>query len=75
MEICIYSDEPNGSPKDCKRNNLQCGYPYCLKDQAEIETTAQIPVKTLKWWRELVDLNPQDLAPRLDQYIKQAETK
>lgn len=25
-----------------------------------------ISVATLKWWRELVDLNPRDLAPRID---------
>ncbi len=28
-----------------------------------------IPLATLKWWRELVDLNPSDLAPRLDAVI------
>lgn len=25
-----------------------------------------VPVETLRWWRQLVDLNPQDLAPRID---------
>lgn len=25
-----------------------------------------VPLDTLKWWRELVDLNPRDLAPRID---------
>lgn len=29
----------------------------------------EIDLRTLKWWRELVDLNPQDLAPRLDARI------
>jgi hypothetical protein len=29
-----------------------------------------IPLTTLKWWRDLVDLNPQDLAPRLDRVIE-----
>jgi hypothetical protein len=28
-----------------------------------------VPLETLQWWRQLVDLNPQDLAPRLDAYI------
>lgn len=28
-----------------------------------------VPAEALKWWRELVDLNPQDLAPRLDARI------
>ena len=32
-----------------------------------------VPVKTLEWWRELVDLNPQDLAPRMDARIKAAQ--
>lgn len=34
--------------------------------------TVSIPLKTLKWWRELVDLNPADLAPRMDQYLADA---
>lgn len=29
-----------------------------------------IDLPTLKWWRELVDLNPADLAPRLDDRIR-----
>lgn len=33
----------------------------------------KIPVSTLKWWRELVDLNPQDLAPRIDAYLRKAQ--
>lgn len=28
-----------------------------------------IPIETLKWWRELVDLNPSDLAPRIEAAI------
>ena len=35
---------------------------------------ATMPLSTLKWWRELVDLNPQDLAPRMDEVIKRFET-
>ena len=31
--------------------------------------TRSIPVDTLKWWRQLVDINPHDLAPRIDAYI------
>lgn len=26
--------------------------------------------QTLQWWRELVDLNPQDLAPRMDARLR-----
>lgn len=29
-----------------------------------------VPINTLKHWLELVDLNPKDLAPRIDAYIK-----
>ena len=29
-----------------------------------------VPIATLKHWRELVDLNPKDLAPRIEAYIK-----
>lgn len=32
-----------------------------------------IPLSTLKWWRELVDLNPRDLAPRLDALIAEKD--
>ncbi len=32
----------------------------------------QISKQTLEWWRELVDLNPNDLKPRLDLAIKRA---
>lgn len=28
-----------------------------------------IPRASLKWWRELVDINPADLAPRIDAYL------
>ncbi len=31
-----------------------------------------IDLATLKWWRDLVDLNPADLAPRLDDRIRAA---
>lgn len=31
-----------------------------------------IPIETLQWWRELVDQNPPDLAPRMDRYLKSA---
>jgi hypothetical protein len=33
---------------------------------------ATIPLSTLRWWRELVDANPTDLAPRIDAAIKRA---
>lgn len=33
-----------------------------------------VPVRTLRWWRELVDLNPSDLAPRLDAMIAEKST-
>ena len=29
-------------------------------------TGVVVPVSSLRWWRELVDLNPADLAPRVD---------
>lgn len=29
-------------------------------------------IETLRWWRQLVDANPQDLAPRLDAAIERA---
>ena len=29
-----------------------------------------VPIDTLKHWRNLGDLNPKDLAPRIDAYIK-----
>lgn len=35
-------------------------------------THATIPLSTLRWWRELVDANPADLAPRIDAAIKRA---
>lgn len=35
--------------------------------------TASVPVSTLKWWRELIDLNPQDLAPRIDVFLAASE--
>jgi len=31
-----------------------------------------VPVDTLKYWRTLVDDNPQDLAPRMDAYLVKA---
>lgn len=34
-----------------------------------------VPIATLKHWRELVDLNPKDLAPRMDNYILPAAPK
>jgi len=43
-----------------------------MQERAKImenEDTVVITLKTLKWWRELVDLNPQDLAPRMDEII------
>ena len=40
---------------------------------AVLEPKAVIPLTVLKWWRELVDLNPADLAPRMDEYIKRLE--
>lgn len=33
------------------------------------EAFRSIPVDTLKWWRQLIDINPQDLAARLDAAI------
>lgn len=39
------------------------------------KSTRTIPLTTLKWWRELVDLNPRDLAPRLDAVIVAEERR
>lgn len=33
------------------------------------ELLVTIPLSTLKYWRELVDLNPIDLAPRIERYL------
>ena len=38
-----------------------------------LEPKAAIPLTTLRWWRELAELNPQDLLPRLDDVIKRLE--
>ena len=38
-----------------------------------LEPKAVVPLSVLKWWRELVDLNPADLAPRLDAQIERLE--
>lgn len=32
----------------------------------------RIPLSTLRWWRELVDANPTDLAPRIDAAMARA---
>lgn len=29
-----------------------------------------ISLDTVKWWRDLVDLNPADLAPRMDSFLR-----
>jgi hypothetical protein len=41
--------------------------------KAAEEPMVSIPLSTLKWWRQLVDSNPQDLAPRMDAYIRKAQ--
>lgn len=33
------------------------------------EGSVIVPRVTLQWWRQLLDLNPSDLAPRIDAYI------
>lgn len=37
------------------------------------EPKAVVPLTVLRWWRELVDLNPSDLAPRFDALIARLE--
>lgn len=37
------------------------------------EGSAIVPLSTLQWWRKLVELNPTDLAPRIDAYITVAQ--
>lgn len=34
---------------------------------------AIVPVDSLKYWRELVDLNPKDLAPRIEAMLTAAK--
>ena len=36
-------------------------------------TMVVVPRATLQWWRDLVDLNPQDLAPRMDAMLAAKE--
>lgn len=36
---------------------------------SELDGCCIVGIGTLKWWRELVDLNPQDLAPRIDSML------
>lgn len=61
---------------------LEAGAPIRAAVEALKETLAErqaakgvfVELNTLKWWRELVDLNPGDLAPRLDARIRSALT-
>lgn len=41
---------------------------------AEKASSARISVETLMWWRQLLDLNPSDLAPRIDALIADIRT-
>lgn len=34
-----------------------------------------VPRTTLQWWRQLVDYNPRDLAPRMDRYLQDTPSK
>lgn len=47
---------------------------YCEKCPASeaSEGKVLVPLETLKRWRELVDLNPADLAPRIERYLTAA---
>lgn len=40
-----------------------------LQIEAKLSPVAQLSLNTLRWWRELVDTNPGDLAPRIDAAI------
>lgn len=40
-----------------------------LEALSELDGCCIVGIGTLKWWRELVDLNPQDLAPRIDKML------
>ena len=42
-------------------------------DRMEDGPTVIVSLSTLKLWRELVDLNPGDLAPRMDERIRECE--
>ena len=36
------------------------------------EGYALVPVHSLRWWRELAEINPQDLVPRIDAMLAAA---
>lgn len=40
--------------------------PHPVSGDQKASASVSIGVDTLKWWRQLIDLNPADLAPRLD---------
>ena len=46
---------------------------YILEQWLKGNGKVIVDIETLKWWRELVDLNPNDLKPRLDGKIKAAQ--
>ena len=62
----------HGTAADPQLNVLHSGVQERAKTMTDKQTVT-IPLNTLKWWRELVDLNPQDLAPRMDEIIKLKE--
>ena len=37
------------------------------------EGYALVPVQSLRWWRELAEINPQDLVPRIDAMLAAAD--
>lgn len=50
-------------------------HPTAPSPPADDAGVARIDLATLKWWRELVDLNPDNLAPRLDARIAALSAK
>ena len=45
------------------------GYKIAIESLALLDGHVLISIETLKRWRELVELNPQDIAPRIDSMI------
>ena len=41
---------------------------------SDFEPSVSIRLSTLKWWRQLSALNPDDLAPRMDELINAVES-
>lgn len=73
-----WADTPHpsvGAAVDAWIEHVFTTLPAALEPRASDREAVLIDLETLKWWRELVDLNPADLAPRLDDRIAAAIRK